>query len=384
MRNHLLFYASAILLLSACSADKTIEPGNACCTSLSRIDSCAITISEDGYLIFSTSQSLKDYMENFHNGNTKAFYSSNAVTLKGFESVANLGERLECLKTRANDTENISDLEEMTREEYNLMRAENMLFDDALTHIVDTTLRICVEGRLYKITELGTFSVDVNKSEFLEQAIRSFNLEIKRAIKSGGSILLDNNVLFTNSFAGQNIHYSDLQIEETTNAIGAASGNSTINELHKDYNVLSYHWKSNSLLQKFLNSLRGKDVSRGNKFNKNRRVQVYVFDVNYAFYASAGIKVKMQKRKKFLGIPYWKAEKAEKIVIGFNRLDGVMKYKNPRSLSSIIPSPNRKWNSFIANINGIQSKFIYGLYQKLPFIKDWTDNIVVCNRILTI
>ena len=178
----------------------------------------------------------------------------------------------------------------MTREEYNLMRAENMLFDDALTHIVDTTLRICVEGRLYKITELGTFSVDVNKSEFLEQAIKSINFEIKRAIKSGGSILLDNNVLFTNSFAGQNIHYSDLQIEETTNAIGAASGNSTINELHKDYNVLSYHWKSNSLFQKFLNSLRGKDVSRGNKFNKNRRVQVNVFDVNYAFYASAGIK----------------------------------------------------------------------------------------------
>ena len=101
-----------------------------------------------------------------------------------------------------------------------------------------------------------------------------------------------------------------------------------------------------------------------------------VFDVNYGFYASAGIKVNMQKRKKFLGIPYWKGEKASKIVIGFNGLDGVMKYNNPRNYSTINPTMNTNWNTFTGAINNIQSKFFYGNYHKLKFIKDWTDDII--------
>ena len=103
----------------------------------------------------------------------------------------------------------LSDLEEMTEEEFNLMKAENLLFDDVMTHMVDTTLRVCVEGRLYKITEKGTFSVDANKSNLLEHSIKNFNPKITETIKTGQSLKLNNDVTFTKSFSDNNISNSD-------------------------------------------------------------------------------------------------------------------------------------------------------------------------------
>lgn len=221
------------------------------------------------------------------------------ITTK-FESVANLNERLEKAKTRLinsdYNTEDLPDLEEMTEEEFNLMKAENLLFDDVMTHMVDTTLRVCVEGRLYKITEKGTFSVDANKSNLLKPAIKNLNPELAKTISTGQSLKLNDDVVFTKSFSNNNISDSDfLLIKENTSdnlKTRASTGTYTDNAFHLQYNVDSYLWKNHSVAQKFLDWLRGKDVSREKKFNKNRRVQVCVFDVNYAFYASAGIKVK--------------------------------------------------------------------------------------------
>lgn len=301
--------------------------------------------------------------------------------IPGFVSIAELDEQIIQTKTRSVNLEEIddlSDVEEMTEDEYNIMRAENLLFDDVLTHLVDTTLRICVEGRLYKITEHGTFSVDTSKIDLLDASIEEFNPEIKQTIATGKSVNLENDVVFTNSFS--KINSLEFQLIENPDVDNTTKPESTEsyadNSFHTTYNVNTYEWKNHSVVQKLLDWLRGKDVSRENKFNKNRRVQVSVFDVNYAFYASAGIKVKMQKRKKFLGIPYWKLEKAEKIVIGFNALDGIMKYNNPRSYSSINPTMGTQWNAFTGALNGIQSKFFYGMYNDLAFIKDWTNEII--------
>ena len=251
--------------------------------------------------------------------------------------------------------------------------------DDIMTHIVDTTLRICVENRLYKITELGTFSVDINKQYLLEETINRINSTIIDSLKAGESITLQNDVTFTKTFSDENISSSNMVVLEeldTNKIVTKASNNPYVNSFHNDYNVKSYVWKNHGFFKKIFDFLRGKDVSKENEFSSNRRVQVSVFDVNYAFYASAGIKVKMQKRKRFLGIPYWKSEKAEKLVIGFNGLDGVMKYNNPQNYSSINPSANKQWGTFTGTLNNIPSKFYYGLYSNLSFIKDWTNSIV--------
>ena len=276
--------------------------------------------------------------------------------------------------------EGLDELEEMTEDEYNVMKAENLLFDDIMTHMVDTTLRVCVEGRLYKITDQGTFSIDVKKEKLLDESIRRFNPELKLKVNPGASVALDENVTFTRTFSDKSIQYSEFEaVDEPITATltrAASNDTSTENAFHVGYNTNSYLWKNHSVVQKFFDWLRGKDVSRENYFSKKHRVQMEVFDVNYGFYASAGIKVNMQKRKKFLGIPYWKGEEASKIVIGFNGLDGVMKYNNPRNYSTINPTMNTNWNTFTGAINNIQSNFFYGNYHKLKFIKDWTDDII--------
>lgn len=369
------------MLVTACSSEDCVDATDSGNTEQNKVVGNEVSVSQDGYLVFPTSQSLKNFVEEISNGQQPTVLSQTTRSggIKTFESVADLDERLARMETRTTNTnsEDLSDLEEMTEEEFNLMKAENLLFDDVLTHMVDTTLRVCVEGRLYKITEKGTFSVDTTKSEKLELTIKDFNPNVSNSIKTGQSIKLNNDVTFTKSFSDNNISDSDFQfIEDSNLTTRATSDVYTENAFHTPYNVDSYRWKNHSVAQKFLDWLRGKDVSREKKFNKNKRIQVSVFDVNYAFYASAGIKVKMQKRKKFLGVPYWNLERAEKIILGFNGLDGIMKYNNPRSYSSINPALNKQWGTFTGTLNGIQSKFFYGMYSKLPFIKDWVDDII--------
>lgn len=46
---------------------------------------------------------------------------------------------------------------EGTEEEYRLARAEALLDDTTLLEVLDTTLRIVVEGKYYEISESGVF-----------------------------------------------------------------------------------------------------------------------------------------------------------------------------------------------------------------------------------
>lgn len=398
----LAFFLLTASLITACSSDdlsQDVTPAHA----VNQLASSSVSVSNEGYLVFPTIQSLQNFVEQYSEDNTKAsayhkvLPNTRATGGGHFESVADLSERLANgrHKTRANsevsidrkdnsifyeNIEGLDELEEMTEDEYNVMKAENLLFDDIMTHMVDTTLRVCVEGRLYKITDQGTFSIDVKKEKLLDESIRTFNPELKLKVNPGASVALDENVTFTRTFSDKSIQYSEFEAvdEPITATLTRAASNDTYTEnaFHVGYNTNSYLWKNHSVVQKFFDWLRGKDVSRENYFSKKHRVQMEVFDVNYGFYASAGIKVNMQKRKKFLGIPYWKGEKASKIVIGFNGLDGVMKYNNPRNYSTINPTMNTNWNTFTGAINNIQSNFFYGNYHKLKFIKDWTDDII--------
>ena len=374
----------ATLILS-CSSDDYFNISNE--DSMLQYQDSVATVSDEGYLVFPSSQSLQSFVEDISNGKTPTIInnSTRANSTKGFESLADLSKKIEETKTRSIDISNydesvddLSDLEEMSEDEFNLMKAENLIFDNIMSHMVDTTLRICVENRLYKITEYGTFSVDIKDAEKIETTIEEFDKELVYEVPVGESTKLNEDVTFTNSFSQANVQANVNLFPSGPVADNNATQSETTvrNTFHSGYNTQSYKWENNSLLQKFLDSLKGKDVSRENKFNKNRRVQVSVFDVNYAFYASAGVKVKMQKRKKFLGIPYWKQTEAEKLVLGFNMVEGIMKYSDPRHYSSITPSPSSKWGSFTGTLNGIQSNFIFGIYNDLDFIEDWTDQII--------
>lgn len=384
------FYLLSIVLflLSSCTEDDTFtNPVKANAKEVSEV-----TISDEGYLVFPTAKSLQDYIENILDSDSTQSQSPSMFGSKSnskFKSIAELSNQLSTLRANYNiqkqiksqflsgseQGNNIDDLEEMTQDEFNLMKAENLLLDDVMRHIVDTTLRISVEGRFYQITEKGTFSIEENKKDFMKKTIGRVDCPV---VPVGESVIIENDVVFTKTFPDENsVKNDNVELEYVLPRPPLVENNNyTDNTFHLNYNTKSYEWKNNSVFQKVLDFIKGKSVSRENNFSKNYRVQVKVFDVNYAFYASAGIKVSMQKRKKFLGIPYWKGVEAQKIVVGFNGLDGVLKYNNPKNYSTIDPSLNKNWGTFVGSLDGIQSKFFYGNYQNLKFIKDWTDDIV--------
>lgn len=364
------YLLSAITLLTSCS--EAIDEPKDINTSPTTQENL-VTLTKDGYLSFSTYKSLESFFTEIQNGDTPDVLL-NSRSDNSFVSLAMLNDRIDNKRNSRSEKsdDDSDDLEEMTQEEFDLMKAEELLFDNLMTHALDTTLRICVEGELYKITPHGTFSVKLEKAEKLDMTIKQFNPQIINSIDAGKTIQLSSDVKFTNTFKSVQNKECDLELEEeipTTRSISPIAKN----EFHKNYSVNSYSWKSRSVIDNILDYLRGKDVSRSKNFSKNRRVQVNVFDVNYKFYKSAGIKVKMQKRKKFLGIPYWVGVNAEKLAIGFNEMEGELKYNNPNNLSTIQPTASAKWEAFKGTLNGVTSSFIYGAYYKLKFLKDWTD-----------
>lgn len=380
MRKNVLILG-CILVMASCSDEITpIEP-------VSEIvqETELPTVSSEGYLSFPSSKSLESFFEQIQNGNEPPL----SVATRGgghFESIAKLDERIAStnqtraiLQKQIEDSDELEELEEMSKDEYNLMKAENLLFDNLMTHAMDTTLRICVDGILYKITNNGTFSVKQENADKLEPAIKNFSSSVKERTGAGETVLLDSDVRYTNTFKKVRIEECDLQESDLEYVPEIpktrAASNSSKNEFHSSYNVDSYRWKNNGVFLKFLDRIRGKDVSKEKKFDKKHRVQVNVFDVNYAFYKSAGIKVQMQKRKKFLFVPYWVNTEADKLAIGFNEMDGVLSYKNPCSMSSINPTASAKWGKLTGPINKLYGDIIYGTYHDLKFVKDWTDYI---------
>lgn len=325
-----------------------------------------VTVNEDGFLDFKSFNALEQIVKDIEEGEALGISGSTtltrAISERQFLSVAMLREDIDGGGVGNSD----DDSEEMTIHEYRLMKAEELLLDNVLAEVLDTTLRIGVNDMVYKITDYGTFSAPRSNLTLMEREIANFKPSLISSKEAGETINLSNGVVFTNTFGTGAVQPTAMSAQ--TRAIDTP-------DFHNDYNCTTFSWKNNSLWQKFWDWVRGNDVSKEVKFDNKHRVQVEVFNVNYAFYASSGIKVKMQKRKTFIGIPYWKSTDAEKMAIGFNMLSGEMKYNDPRSFSNIAPAGAASWGKFQSTLNNIPHSYILGEYHKFELIKDWVDAI---------
>ncbi len=322
------------------------------------------------YLRFSNVEMLENYMDSCAN-TILVLPLQKKMNANGFKSIADL--RRECIFFENNKIAKSlvslgeDEIEDMTEDEYNLMKAEDLIYDNSLSYVLDTTLRVCVDNILYKITPYGTFSAEENCAAEIENAINTFDTTLMYTMELGSSVILSNGVEYTRSFTNHNEEdIDDIVAEQSLSKDFAA------NSFHNGYNVDSYKWKNHSLFKSFMDWMRGKKVSRERNFNKNKRIQVKVFEVNYKFYASTGIKVRVQKRKKFLGIPYWKETSAEKIALGFNGLEAEFKYNNPKNYTVLEPTMSSAFGRFTKTLNNIPVNFIYSWVSKIDFLKDWT------------
>lgn len=71
-----------------------------------------------------------------------------------------------------------------------------------------------------------------------------------------------------------------------------------------------------------------------------------------------------------------RAFEADKLVIGFNEMEGVLKYNVPNDMATISHSASDNWRKFQATFDGMVASCVYGVYHNLKFIKDWTDDVV--------
>lgn len=375
--SHLTSLLLILTLLSACLKQEI--PVNSNTLSINESEISVV----DGHLRFSTSQSFQEYistlidLENCE-GETKA--ANNTPKIPGFTSLA---EMIRHPQTKGLNTSD----EEMSIHEFRIYKAESLLIDPILTHVMDTTLTIEVEDRLFKVTDAGTFAIRLGSVENIYSAIADFDTTYIYSLANGESIAIDDDITFINTFGNNSINNKYFTVSESIDEddeydydeITKATTTSEIitNNLHNGYNTIQYKWQNNSLWQKLWDAIRGKNVSRECNIDNTHRVQVTVYDVNYAFLASSGITVKMQRQKRFLGIKYWTSEKADKIAIGFNYLYGKYTLKNPTSYSVLAPSNFKTFSSFTSNLNNKAYKFWYGKYSQIPYLKDWVNDMVL-------
>ncbi|MDD3211474.1 hypothetical protein [Bacteroides graminisolvens] len=374
MKKNIYFWGICIFLTTSCSNDNLNELIE---TSEPEKVSSEISL-KNGYLNFRDEGVLEDYLEQVKGDNITSRSSSSNVKISGFTSIADLKSNI-VSRSLNDDTD-----EDMTKDEFNIMKAENLIIDEDLAQVMDTTLRIGVNSRFYKITNYGTFSTESSDIANIDIAIEKFDTTLVANTKRGEYVDLGNGVTFINSFGIGSLCESSSEILEEDNAITSRAATYD-NNLQSEYNCKDYKWKNDAGgFFKTLFGLAGTDVSKENNFNSKRRVQVNVFDINYGFYTSAGIKVKMQKRKKILFVKYWVSETADKLAIGFNNIEGEMKYSTPYPFSSLVPEMPSQWSKFTGQINGITADFIYGIYKKIPYVKDWVNEIYVCLPKVTI
>ncbi|MBQ7222019.1 MAG: hypothetical protein IJS02_00945 [Bacteroidales bacterium] len=319
----------------------------------------------DGHLEFQSDDAFESYFTSLITQNLSSTKSVISGNLNGFKSIRQRKEELSLTKG--------GDSEEMTEEEYELMIAENLLLDPALAEVMDCDLSIAINGRLYKITPYGTFSVDLSDSDLMDDIIDGFDGSLVKTLQNGQTVSLGGSATFTNTFGAGSSTESILEMVPTK---ALPQVGSFTNTLHLGYGTVDYKWENQSLLLKFCDLIRGKNVSKECSFDATHRVKVSLYDVNYLFYASTGIKCEMQTQKKLLFVKYWVSDVAENIAVGFNKLYGELLMKNPRNYLNLSAGSSKYWSRFSSSIEGIGSDFVYG-DTGLDIIKEWASDMCV-------
>lgn len=200
--------------------------------------------------------------------------------------------------------------------------------DPTVANIVNSNLEVLVNGDLFKLTRIGVIQVE---SEY----INNFR-EIYPAFES--EILYNPNFnSFPNeTFYGSNIYQvSDGITRIETNIDPFDLSNPILNTPGSSGGTIpcSIIFPSNYQYETYQT---GNDFNSAyfNNFDQNRRFKFETFSTNFlglGILRTIGIRGKVQRKRSFLGIPYWAESYADEIVLGIENMDLHTDY--------VIPSP---------------------------------------------
>jgi hypothetical protein len=363
MRKLIYLVAFTTLLLSACEKSEENEK----------------LIQQNEYLKFSSKAELLTFLSDHENNTNLARakkISTKTVIPDNFYSINEMSDNYTKLAMNRVKSMNENDIEEMTVDEYNLMIAKSLLVDPILYNVMDTTLRIGVDGIIYKITKDGTFFAPYSLENKLTEKVRIFS-EIRSNFKiENNSQIYDlgDGVKFVYSFAFTPV-IENRVIEQQKSDSPQKSMSSQQSDYVSTYGLVNEKWGYEWYTLPFYQWVFGKDEKKECMFdNDTRKITVELFNVNYVFYTSAGLKAKVFKKKKFLFTYYWVDTPSDKLVIGFDKFDAVMTYNAPPS--NINPLRDKAYSTFAATFNGIAGNLIFRGYHNIDFVEDWTNEIM--------
>jgi hypothetical protein len=154
-----------------------------------------IQVTKDGYLHFSNSNTFSDYINSIGDINGVSTKSTSVTHINGFTSLKDLKKKIESISTRSNDSQD----EEGSEDEYNLSKSQDLLKDNRLQSVLDTTLRISIQDKYYKISKYGTFVTDKNNFSKIDDIITSFDKNQLSEI-SDGYYKINDNIFIYDSF----------------------------------------------------------------------------------------------------------------------------------------------------------------------------------------
>lgn len=357
-----------VFALFACAVSCTKEP------SADEARSVPDITVVDGHLEFSTKDAFERAMdivkEQASSHSTKSSLSGARAGLQipGFTSLAQRWEELASCPTRSGASR------EEDEYEYELAKASDRLLAPGLSYVMDSSLVIAVQGRIYKITDLGTFSADAKDYDEFPQIIRDFDPSILASLEAGETVSIGHNATFTHSFGDGAVWESvgrlepletrgtlgSVEAREHAPTIGDPQSSGTAGMLCAPYGVETFTWENYGWFQKIFDGLRGKNVAREAYFDDDHRVVVRLYNVNYFFYAESGMSCHMQRKKQYLFIPFWVRDDAEEFAIGFDKLVGEYTYNNPSNYSLVSPSRSSAMGHFTGTIANTAVNFLYG------------------------
>lgn len=324
----------------------------------------------DGHLVFDTQEDFDRLFPLASEEEGGASKASGLILPEGFTPIS---ERMRELESRAT-------LQEGSAEGLKIARCQDLLNDGRLTHILDTTMIIEVGERIFKITDEGTWSTLSGNRKNFDRMIASADRSALKVIAKNETMKVGPDLLLTNTF-GDKGEDRDFVIDESEEASKAYTTPS--NNLHNGYNTVKYSWAAQTTGDRIAEFLGYKDYTRTADFDAKHRVSVRLFDNNYFFVVVAGISVKVEEQKSFIGIKYWTDMKNSiPLALGMNYLYiRHQHYTNPIGYIELSPaSLGNGMYGFDRTIGSApRTGYLYGRKQTASNASsDWGRYFTVC------
>ena len=311
--------------------------GTAC--SKNRVDSLnnekteKIVCEESGRLKFSSQSGFLKFMKEVQDSTKMSFKEkliNNEVDTYKFISLKSSFETRENATT-IRSVNNIPN--ELT---FNDDGSDPLVPDPYLTEVLNENREIEIDNHIFKITEYGTFICTEDKFVTLLSLINSMKNKTEQEVNS----ILTQNPVPSQEVGDTKLYeilpgifrydsYQELEeVTPITESTGNATSNNPINDIFLDqyiYDQLpTYEFDSHTFVGGLIQSVFGRTKPHKENFDSQHRIKVNFYDVDFGFYASAGVNVKMQT-KGWTGI--WRKLDTEEIRLGWDGLEVTVNFK---------------------------------------------------------